>query len=72
MSRMTKAAAKQLARRARQYGYYRRSATEGYVFCPRCRQPVTFHKLAWERFTATTMDAAVIAHLLDEDCEGGR
>jgi hypothetical protein len=71
MARMTKAAAKQLARRARRYGYYRRSATEGQVFCPRCRQPVTFSKLAWERFTAATMDAAVLAHLL-EDCGGGR
>jgi hypothetical protein len=71
MARMTKAAAKQLARSARQYGYYRHSATEGHVFCPSCRQPVTFYKFAWERFTAATMDAAVIAHLL-EDCGGGR
>jgi hypothetical protein len=71
MARMTKAAAKQLARSARRYGCDRRSATEGQVFCPCCRQPVTFYKLAWERFTATTMDAAVIAHLLG-DCGGGR
>jgi hypothetical protein len=71
MARMTKAAAKQLARSARRYGYYRRSDTEGSVRCPHCHQPVTFYKFAWERFTAATMDAAVIAHLL-EDCEGGR
>jgi hypothetical protein len=71
MGRMTKAAAKQLARSARRYGYHKRSDTEGYVFCPRCQQRVAFYKLAWERFTATTMDAAVIAHLL-EDCGGGR
>jgi len=71
MARMTKAAAKQLARSARRYGYYQRSTTEGYVFCPRCRQPVAFSKLAWARFTAKTMDAAVVAHLLD-DCGSDR
>jgi hypothetical protein len=68
---VTKAEARRLAHGARRYGYHQRSATEGYVFCPRCRQRVAFFKLAWERFTATTMDAAVVAHLL-EDCGGGR
>jgi hypothetical protein len=71
MAPMTKAAAKQLARSARRYGYHRRSATEGYVFCPQCRQQVAFYKLPWERFTTTTMDAAVIAHLL-QYCGDGR
>jgi hypothetical protein len=71
MARMTKAAAKQLAQNARRYGWHKRSETEGYVFCPCCRERVTFYKLPWERFTAATMDAAVIAHLLDE-CGGGR
>jgi hypothetical protein len=71
MARMTKAAAKRLARSARRYGYYQHSDTEGAVRCPRCHQPVTFSKLAWERFTAATMDAAVITHLL-QACEGGR
>ena len=71
MGRMTKAAAKQLARGARRYGWHKRSETEGYLFCPRCRERVAFYKLPWERFTAKAMDAAVIAHLL-EDCGGGR
>jgi hypothetical protein len=68
---VTKAEARRLARSARRYGYHQRSATEGDVFCPRCRQRVAFFKLPWERFTATAMDAAVIAHLL-QDCGGGR
>jgi hypothetical protein len=68
---VTKAEATRLARSARRYGYHQRSATEGDVFCPRCRQRVAFFKLPWERFTAKAMDAAVIAHLL-QDCGGGR
>jgi hypothetical protein len=68
---VTKAEARRLARNARRYSYHQHSATEGYVFCPRCRQRVAFFKFAWERFTAKTMDAAVIAHLLD-DCGGAR
>jgi hypothetical protein len=71
MARMTKAAARQLARSARRYGWHKRSETEGYVFCPQCGERVTFFKLPWERFTPKAMDAAVIAHLL-EDCGGGR
>jgi hypothetical protein len=71
MARVTKAAARQLARGARRYGWQKRSETEGYVFCPQCGEQVAFVKLPWERFTAKAMDAAVIAHLL-EDCGGGR
>jgi uncharacterized paraquat-inducible protein A len=71
MARVTKAAARRLARSARRYGYSKRSDTEGDVRCPRCHRPVAFYKLASERFTAATMDAAVIAHLR-EDCGGGR
>jgi hypothetical protein len=63
---VTQRAALQVARQATRYGYHHVSATEGYVFCPGCRERVHTWKLAWERFTLPRWTAAFRDHL--EDC----
>jgi hypothetical protein len=63
---VTKREAGAAARQATRYGYHHVDATEGYVFCPRCRERVPAYKLAWERWTLPKWTAGFLAHL--EDC----
>jgi hypothetical protein len=69
-AQMTKTRASTLARQARRHGWYRRSATEGYVFCPCCREEVSREYHPWLKVGAIMreLDIAVIEHLRYE-CE---
>lgn len=65
---MTKKETGEVARQATRYGYSHHNATEGSVRCPRCQEPVTAYKMAWDRsFTLAMWTRAFYDHL--QDCE---
>lgn len=72
---MTKTEMRKIARRARQYGYFRKSDSAGYVFCPECRAEVAaprfidYAKGRWETWPVA-LDRAMLDHLdpASEEC----
>lgn len=61
---MNQTEARKLAKKARQYGYYRDSATRSYVYCPlKCGERIYAEHRIGESGLARVLDPAVIDHL---------
>jgi hypothetical protein len=63
---MTKKRMTEIARQARQYGYFRTDDRNGYVRCPQCRQDVAAYRDMYSSATSTwpkALDSAMLTHL---------
>lgn len=66
---MTKTEARKLARKARQYGYFKQSDSRLAVNCPQCRERVVADVSPFSSMSfMAQLDSQVVEHLL-HDCE---